>query len=158
MNAEERKAAREGQAKVLTQSEEMRVYAVAKAGRHARRDVCLLDLSFRAGLRAKEIAALMVDDVIDANGNVVASFHLKTAQAKGDTSGTVYLNTKIRKNIAAYLSERGDDSNRHLIKSQGGGFNANTIQQLFARLYKAAGIKGAFKSHTGRRTFCHKAY
>ncbi|MBV5327643.1 MAG: site-specific integrase [Chlorobium sp.] len=143
---------REGQAKALTVTEEIAVYAKAKEGRHAKRDVCMLDFSFRAGLRAKEIAALMIEDVTDAKGNVVESFHLSTNQAKGDTGGEVRLGKRLRASIKAYLEERADDNNRHLFKSQGGGFNANTIQQRFATLYKRAEIKGA-SSHSGRRTF-----
>lgn len=152
MEKNERSLAREGQAKVLSKSEEIALYAVAEKGRHAKRDVCMLDFSFKAGLRAKEIAALLIDDVIDAKGNVVESFHLNTNQAKGDTGGTVYLSKKLRASLKAYLAERTGDKNRHLFKSQGSGFTPNTIQQRFAALYKKAGIKGA-SSHSGRRTF-----
>ena len=148
----ERGLAREGKAKALTPTEEIAVYAVAKDGRHGKRDVCMLGFSLKAGLRAKEIAALMVEDVIDAKGNVVKSFHLSTAQAKGNTGGTIYLNEKLRASIKAYLEERAGDHNRHLFKSQGGGFTPNTIQQRFATLYKLADITGA-SSHSGRRTF-----
>ena len=150
---QEWKDARQGQAKVLTVEEEVRVYTIAAAGKHGKRDVCILDFSFRAGLRAKEIAALMIDDVTDAKGRVVGSFTLKHSQAKGDTGGTVHLtNKQLRKNLAAYLKEREGDGNRHLFKSQKTEFSGNTIQMLLARLYKKAGIKGA-KSHSGRRTF-----
>lgn len=147
------KDARQGQAKVLTPEEEARVYTIAAAGKHGKRDVCILDFSFRAGLRAKEIAALMIDDVTDAKGRIVDSFILKHSQAKGDTGGTVHLTSKrLRKNLAAYLKEREGDTNRHLFKSQKDVFTGNTIQMLMARIYKKADIKGA-KSHSGRRTF-----
>ena len=51
---------REGQAKVLSHDELKRVYAVAAASRNGNRDVCIIDFSFRLGLRVKEIAALML--------------------------------------------------------------------------------------------------
>ena len=146
-------AAREGQAKVLTKEEEARVYAQAKAGRYPKRDTCILDFSFKLGLRAKEIAALMIDNVTDSSGKIVESFHLTAEQSKGDTSGTVYLTSKaLRKNLESYLAERADDNNLHLFKSQKTEFSGNTLQMLLGRLYKKAGIKGA-SSHTGRRTF-----
>ena len=39
-----------------------------------------------------------------------------------------------------------------LFTAQGGGFTAQTIVNLFKRLYKLAGIDGA-SSHSGRRQF-----
>ena len=144
---------REGQAKVLSQDELKRLYAIAGSGRHAERDTCLIDFSFKLGLRAKEMSAVMVDDILDGKGNIVESFYLKAEQAKGDKGRTVFLTNKnVRKNLQQYLATRDGDINRHLFKSQKTEFSPNTIQMLFARLYKKAGIVGA-KSHSGRRTF-----
>lgn len=144
---------REGQAKVLTDQEIERVKIVAGAGRNGKRDVLLLDFSFMLGLRVKEMAALMIDDVVDGEGNILNSFYLKADQAKGNKGRTVYLsNKKVRKHLESYLLDRVDDRNRHLFKSQKTAFTANSLQQLFKRLYRKAGIKGA-KSHSGRRTF-----
>ena len=54
--------------------------------------------------------------------------------------------------LQAYLDSRESDMNRWLFKSQKTNFPPNSLQQLFAKIYKEAGIKGA-KSHSGRRTF-----
>jgi integrase/recombinase XerD len=144
---------REGQAKVLTAEELNLVQIVAGSGRQAKRDLVLLDFSFRLGLRVKEMAALMIEDVTEDNGQIKESFYLKADQAKGSKGRTVYLtNKKLQKNLTAYLEERAEDTNKHLFKSQKTAFTANTLQQLFKRLYTKAGIKGA-KSHSGRRTF-----
>ncbi len=143
---------REGQATVLTAEELNLVQIVAAAGRQGKRDLVLLDFSFLLGLRVKELAALMIDDVLDGNGKIRESFYLKADQAKGSTGRTVYLtNKKLRKNLDSYLNDRVDN-NKHLFKSQKTAFTANTLQQLFKRLYLKAGIQGA-KSHSGRRTF-----
>ncbi|MBU1566544.1 MAG: site-specific integrase [Proteobacteria bacterium] len=144
---------REGQAKVLFEDEIKRVYAVAASRRHGNRDVAILDFSFRLGLRVKEISALIIDDVVEANGVLRDSFFLTGGQSKGDRGRTIYLsNKKLRKNLESYLDEREDDLNRHLFKSQKTAFSPNTMQMLLKRLYDDAGIKGA-KSHSGRRTF-----
>lgn len=144
---------REGQARVLTDRELKRLYAVAGSGRYGKRNVCLVDFSFLLGLRVKEMAALMIDDVTDEEGQIVGSFCLKADQAKGGRGRTVYLtNRKLRSRLAEYLNTRTGDLNRHLFKSQKTEFSPNTLQMLFKRLYRDAGIKGA-KSHSGRRTF-----
>jgi integrase/recombinase XerD len=144
---------REGQAKVLSEDEIKRVYDAARSTRHGKRDVAILDFSFRLGLRVKEISALMIDDVIEANGKPRDNFFLTATQAKGDKGRTIFLTSKkLRKNLETYLADREDDLNRHLFKSQKTSFTPNTMQMLIKRLYKKAGIKGA-KSHSGRRTF-----
>lgn len=145
--------AKEGKAKVLTEDELKRVEVIAESGRQGLRDLCLIRFSFKLGLRVKEMASLKVSDVTDASGKVVNEFVLKNDQSKGDNGGrTVYLTSKVvRKDLQTYLDSREDDS-PWLFKSQKTNFSPNSLQQLFARLYKRAGIKGA-KSHSGRRTF-----
>lgn len=144
---------REGQAKVLTDQEIERVKAVAGVGRNGKRDIALIDFSFKLGLRVKEMAAIMIDDVVDGEGHILDSFYLKADQVKGHKGRTIYLtNKKLRKNLEEYLEERVEDRNRHLFKSQKTAFTPNSLQQVFKRLYIKAGIKGA-KSHSGRRTF-----
>ncbi len=98
---------REGQAKVLSKEELKRVYAVAGSGRMGNRDTVLLDVSFRLGLRVKEMASLMIDDIIDGNGKIRDNFHLQAFQSKGDKGRTIYLtNKKLRKNLQTYLDSR----------------------------------------------------
>ena len=149
----QRRRDREGQAKVLTDDEIKRVYIIAGYGRHDLRDTVLLDFSFRLGLRVKEMASLMIDDIVDANGKIVNRFYLKADQAKGNKGREVYLTNKVlQKNLARYLDTRKDDLNRHLFRSQKTAFTPNSLQQVLKRLYVKSDIKGA-KSHSGRRTF-----
>jgi integrase/recombinase XerD len=144
---------REGKAKVLTTEELNRVQVMAATGRQGKRDLVLLDFSFKLGLRVKELAALKIQDVQDSTGKIQDNFYLTADQAKGNKGRTVYLtNKKLQKNLTAYLEERVGDTNKHLFKSQKTAFTPNSLQQLFKRLYSKAGIKGA-KSHSGRRTF-----
>ena len=144
---------RQGQAKVLSADELKRVYAVVQSGNHSKRNVVLLDFSFLLGLRVKEIASLRISDLVDGNGKIVDSFFLTPDQSKGDRGRTIYLtNKKLRKHLKEYLDER-NDCNPMLIRSQKGKFSPNSLQQLFKRIYRQAGISGA-KSHSGRRVFC----
>lgn len=54
------------QAKTLSAAELKRVYAVIDAGSHSTRNKLAFSLSYYAGLRVKEIAALRIGDVSTA--------------------------------------------------------------------------------------------
>ena len=68
-------------------------------------------------------------------------------------------NPQLRHTLTNYLNVRREISDGTLnqqaplfLSQKGGAFTANSLQKLFHRLYKAAGIVGA-KSMSGRRTF-----
>ena len=112
-------------------------------------------VSFYAGLRAKEIAALTVGDVFDAEGNVREQFTLAASQTKGGKTRTVYLNQRLRAALKEYGAKHCGDTlwSAPLFESQKGGhFSANTMCQLFLDIYHACGLKDA-SSHSGRRTY-----
>jgi integrase/recombinase XerD len=144
------------QAKLLNPAEFKRLTAVIDSKRHSVRNHAVVALSFYAGLRACEIAGLRVGDVYEANGTVRDSFYLRAEQTKGSEGGTVLVN----KRLAAVLRRYATANPRHctqpdaalIYSGKGGGFSAQTIVNLFATLYAAAGITGA-SSHSGRRQF-----
>jgi integrase/recombinase XerD len=144
------------QAKLLTVQERKRLAAVIDSRRHATRNHTAVALSFYAGLRACEIAALRICDVFDAEGAVRDTIQLSAAQTKGNEAATVLVNKRLAaqlKRYAAVHSKRIQLPTQPLIYSaKGGGFTAQTIVNLFQALYKAAGIAGA-SSHSGRRQF-----
>lgn len=59
------------QAKLLTPAEQKRVHAIIDTHRYSIRNRTIFAFSFYAGLRACEIAALRVADVVDAEGSVL---------------------------------------------------------------------------------------
>ncbi len=142
------------QAQTLNEAQLRRVIHYCRSRRHPVRDQTIIMVSFYAGLRAKEIAALTVGDVFDDAGAVREQFFLSATQSKGGQTRTVYLNQRLRR----ALSEYGDtikigDPQRPLFASQkGGAFSANTMCQLFLEIYKPMGLKDA-SSHSGRRTY-----
>ena len=74
---------------------------------------------------------------------------------KGNERQRVMVNSSLRKALQKYVDSVciNYGVNDALIKSQkGGAFTTLTIVQLFARIYKLAGIEGA-SSHSGRRQF-----
>jgi integrase/recombinase XerD len=140
------------QAKTLNAAEFKRVLAVTKAGKHAQRNELAFLLSFYAGLRVKEIASLKYSDVFCEDGSVKSIVLLAAAQTKGSESRVVVLNEKLKKALAVYYSASVLRT-LPLIRSQKGkAFSANSLCQLFLRIYKEAAIDAA-SSHSGRRTF-----
>ena len=148
--------AREGKAKVLTNDEFTRVIKLQTTSNHSKRNIALLYCSFALGLRAKELAALRVEDVVaTTSGTLVDVIQLRSAYTKGSKQRDVYLsNNKLRKAISDYIAERKPHlgSEPLFLSQKRGSFSPNTIQMLFARMYKQAGISGA-SSHSGRRSF-----
>lgn len=144
------------QAKLLNQAEFKRLVAVIDSKRHAIRNHTVVALSFYAGLRACEIAAMKVADAYDQSGAVRDTIYLSAAQTKGSEGNTVLVNKKLAaalKRYAGSYSAHVKHAHEPLIYSaKGRGFSAQTIVNLFASLYKAAGIDGA-SSHSGRRQF-----
>ena len=122
--------------------------------RHSTRDTTIFYVSYYAGLRAKEIAAVIVGDVYDEQGAVREQFMLDAVQTKGAKTRTVWINAKLRRQLEQYLCTlRFTDASRALFQSQkGGAFSANTMTQLFLNIYRTAGFESA-SSHSGRRTF-----
>lgn len=153
--------ARRGKARVPTEGEVKRLFAIVKVGNHARRNVAMLAVSYRLGLRAKEIAALCVNDVWGDRERIREECSLSGAMTKGGRPRTVYLtNPVVRQALKDYLDERRKredilfNSQAPLFRSQkGNAFTPNTMQQLLRRLHDRAGIVGG-RSHSGRRWFC----
>jgi integrase/recombinase XerD len=144
------------QAKLLTQQERKRLAAVIDHKRYATRNHTAVALSFYAGLRACEIAALRVGDVFDETGAVRDTIHLRAVQTKGNDAATVLVNKRLAQQLKRYAAQypnRVQQSAAPLVFSaKGGSFTAQTVVNLFQTLYRAAGISGA-SSHSGRRQF-----
>ncbi len=144
------------QAKLLTEPEFKRLAAVIDSLRYSTRNHTAVALSFYAGLRACEIAAIRIGDVFDAEGKPKDTIYLSAAQTKGNDSGTVLANKRLRiqltKYAALYPKQVQNPAAPLLFSAKGGSFSAQTIVNLFQRLYRLAGIAGA-SSHSGRRQF-----
>jgi integrase/recombinase XerD len=67
---------REGKAKVLNDRELSRAVNTVKKKSHAKRNVALLYVSFGLGLRAKEMAALKLKHVLDADHMLLDEINL----------------------------------------------------------------------------------
>jgi integrase/recombinase XerD len=141
------------QARTLTDKQLKAVLAYCSTRRHAARDRAIIATSFYAGLRAKEIAALKRTDVLNADNTIRNEFVLAPAQTKGGKTRRVFVSSKLKRELDAYLKElKASPRCEALFQSQKDrAFSANTMCQLFLNIYKACGIDGA-SSHSGRRS------
>lgn len=144
------------QAKVLSEAELKRLLAVVAQRKHAARDRAAVMLSFYAGMRVGEIAALTMGDVLDGQGRVRDQVRLRAEITKGGHARVVFPNDRLRMEVQRYVdglpAARRTPHAPLLLTQKRTPFSANTLCQLFAVLYQSAGIDGA-SSHSGRRWF-----
>ena len=156
------------QARVLTERELRKVLAHCSTQPHAARNRAMLLCTHQAGMRVGEVAALRICDVLGADGTVMEEIALAATQTKGNQSRTVLVPRKLRDELTTYLQLRFGianlmavtytDTQRALFPTQKNpkrGFTANTLCQLFHKIYKDTHMTGA-TSHSGRRTFITK--
>src|SRR6202795_4596552 len=77
------------QAKILTKGQTDAVLGYLTKTRYPERNRAIFLLSVRAGLRAKEIAALTWAMLTDAEGNIGDAIHLVDQASKGSSGGRV---------------------------------------------------------------------
>ena len=156
------------QARVLTERELRKVLNFCTTKPHAIRNRAMLLCTHMAGMRVGEVAALRICDVLAADGTVMEEIALAASQTKGNQSRTVLVPKKLQDELTDYLQQRfglanllavtQTDTQRALFPTQKNpkrGFTANTLCQLFHKIYKDARMTGA-TSHSGRRTFITK--
>ena len=156
------------QARVLTEKELRKVLNFCNTQPHSARNKTMLLCTHMAGMRVGEVAALRICDVLALDGTVKDEIALSASQTKGSKARTVLVPKKLQDELTAYLQQRFGLSNllavtqtdtlRALFPTQKNpkrGFTANTLCQLFHKLYKDAHMSGA-TSHSGRRTFITK--
>jgi integrase/recombinase XerD len=143
------------QAKSLTEGEIRRLLAVVAQGRNAARNRIMVLLTFYAGMRVGEVAALKWKNVLNPDNSITNEIRLKPEQTKGKHARTIMISERLRKELAIYAeSQKRIEPDKPFIYSQRTreGFNSNTLSQEFKTLYQKAGLLGA-TSHSGRRTF-----
>ena len=75
------------QAKIVSPTQERAILGYLETTRYPHRDRVMFLLSMKAGLRAKEMAALTWAMVTDAAGQIGEAIHLQNRASKGQTGG-----------------------------------------------------------------------
>ena len=153
----------EGQARSInTQEFQQVIETTLKTSQFPERDCAILAVSYYAALRAMEIAALNVEDVLSPEGDIKPTITLRKAGTKGGKGGVAYLsNPHLQQYLSAYIVQkrsekstttRAADLKGALFTSRvGKRFSPSSMSRLFTRLYQTAGLEGC-TSHTGRRS------
>lgn len=146
------------QAKVMTRVQERAVLDHLRYTRNPDRDRALFLLSIKAGLRAKEIAALTWGMVTDATSAVADAMALPDTASKGKSGRTVYLHPDLKEALEMLHTVSPDRRPDWpvIYSMRNKGLSAHGVQQWFARLYDTLGMDGC-SSHSGRRTFITRA-
>jgi integrase/recombinase XerC len=144
------------QAKVLRARELQRLLNHVSHTRHPERDRVMVLLTFKAGLRAKEVAGLTWSMVTDTTGELADAISLPNKASKGKGGGrTIPLHDDLRAALASLKAVRDDKARPHLpvvYSERADGYSANAVAVWFLTRFREIGIEGA-SSHSGRRTF-----
>jgi integrase len=148
------------QAKIINEHQLQALLAWLETRKHATRNRLIVLLSFKAGLRAKEIASLKWSMVMTADGAIGDHIHLTNEASKGKSGRIIALNKELKKQLIKAREIDGiniADAGRSVIKTQRGqGTTAQVIVNSFAEWYRKLGFVGC-SSHSGRRSFITQA-
>jgi integrase/recombinase XerD len=153
------------QARTLNEKELKLLLLYVATRKFAARDRAMVLMTFFAGMRIGEVAAVKIKDVLANDGSIKLEINLTAEQTKGRYGRTIVLAEKLRKELLDYLLTRFDKKqlialaysdliNQPLFATQkSAGFSANTLTYTMTMLYKAAGFLSGASSHSGRRSF-----
>jgi integrase len=145
------------QAKILNRSQVEAVLHHINGRRYGLRNQVIFLLSIRAGLRAKEIAALRWSMIVGADGEVGEYIHLTNDASKGMSGRIIPVNRQLRATIIELFNAGDIDPSAHVIRTERSAHtSAQAIVNLFQRWYRDLGLVGC-SSHSGRRTFITNA-
>ena len=120
-----------------------------------KRNVAIVQLMVRAGLRVGEIVNLQVNDVSlsERKGEVV----VKAAGGKGQKERIVPLPKEARKALKTYLEVRPDEGNYLFVSRQGNPIHSRDVQRLLRAAAQKAGVTKRVTPHTLRHTYATRA-
>ena len=140
-------------AKVLAASGVRALLRRARGTRYASRNCLIILLSFKAGLRACEIAGLTWSMVLNPRGDIATSITIAGSIAKNGRGRRIPMHPELKRAIGQHYRECDWPQSGPVIQSQRGAhFTARGIVNWFAAAYEEAGLEGC-SSHSGRRTF-----
>lgn len=138
--------------KALNDAQVKRLLDIAGAGPTGLRNLGLVWLCL-SGCRIGEACSVRFSDLLNVEGEVLSSFVLNRGATKGKKTREVFLGTKARAAVHAYIaslsSYQADDRVFPL--------NSSYAATLVKRLMSKSGLDYRYSSHSLRKSFCSKA-
>jgi integrase/recombinase XerD len=128
---------------------------VAEQSQDVLRDTAILQVSYRVGLRAREIAGLALADLLDNEGQIKSQVTLRKKTTKGSKGGTAYFtHPDLRAALTKYIVEKrstlSTEYDNVFISKKKTPFSPSSMSRLFSNIYHKAGLEG-YSSHAGRK-------
>ena len=146
------------QAKILRSNDVERVLRHVQTLTYPERNVVMVLLSTKAGLRAKEIAELTWSMVLDPNGNISDHIHLPSKATKGNSGRIIPLHEELKEALEELkvVHSLVAPQRQVIYSKHGSKMHACNVAHWFRKVYGALGLEGC-SSHSGRRTFITNA-
>lgn len=149
------------QAKTLKKNQIGAVLNYLERRRNALRNQVIFLLSVKAGLRAKEIAHLRWEMLLDSDCTLSGSISLSNYASKGNSGRRIPLNKDLREKLVELYEIRLLDkqfaSSEHIVRTERSvKTTPQAIVNMFSGWYSELGLIGC-SSHSGRRTFITNA-
>ena len=143
------------QAKILSDKHISALRTYALKTRYPLRNLVMVLLSTKAGLRAGEIAKLTWEMVLTPSGDVSTTIEIRDQIAKMRSGRSVPIHPDLQS--ALLKLRRKSISTGPIIRSErGNGMKDLSVIIWFATAYRQLGMDGC-SSHSGRRTFITRA-
>lgn len=122
-------------------------------GRYAERNKVMVLLSFKAGMRACEIAGLKWEMVLGSDTAVSDQILLAQGITKGGRGRTIPMHAQLQEALQHLHQSQGKPITGHVLRSERkSSLNTQSVVNWFAEAYRSLGLVGC-SSHSGRRTF-----
>ncbi len=143
-------------AKILSANDVEDLLFFAAQTRHPLRNEVLVLLSFKAGLRAGEIANLSWPMVIDPSGEINCSLELHDRIAKKGSGRVIPIHSDLHAGLVNLARLEPTLDGPVIASERGGPMSPVSIVCWFAKAFRTIGLEGC-SSHSGRRTFITRA-
>ena len=140
-------------ARVLEPADVRRLLTHATGQRHHYRNIVIIMLSYKAGLRACEIAGLTWPMVLKSSGRIDDQIRISKHIAKYGNGRRIPLHGDLKRALAQYHRSMDNPKEGPVILSErGAAMTPRSIVNWFHDVYAELGLRGC-SSHSGRRTF-----
>jgi len=147
----------EGQAQTLKPQQFQQVIEHTLAtSKYPLRDCAILQIGYRVGLRAMEIALLNMGDLLDEKGQIREQVTLRKKTTKGHRGGIAFFNhpallDALNEYLVLKRSTKAMQYQNVFVSRKSTPFSPSSMSRLVSTLYSKAGYEKA-TNHSGRRS------